>query len=285
MPHHTLITTAELSDHLSDHNCSIFDCRFNLNDAEEGRRLYEEAHIPGSLYVDLDADLSSEIIPGQTGRHPLPDREILAAKLRAWGVNQKDQVVIYDQYHGGLASRLWWLLKWLGHESVAVLDGGWLAWTTVAMPMTAEIPSQVEGNFDAQVSHWMTTSADKVQSLIGGGGGGCKLIDSRAAVRYSGIEEPLDPIAGHIPTAVNRPFLDNLNEQGHWKSRDQLRREWSTILGECDASASIIYCGSGVTACHNLLALSHAGFPPSVLYPGSWSEWITDAARPCVLPT
>ncbi len=274
----TLISGRDLEAILSQDNLRIFDARFNLKDPEEGRRLFTRSHIPGSQYVDLDNDLSGPIMAGTTGRHPLPDKTQFLTKLRQWGVSQDNQLVIYDQSHGGIAARMWWLCQWLGHERVAVLDGGWQDWVDSDRQTTAKVTSYPLGDFVEKTTTCQIVDADEVATTISSER--AVIIDARAEARYLGREEPLDPVAGHIPTALNRPFLANLDEHGRWKDSRALKREWKQLLGTEDAKSIICYCGSGVTACHNILATRHAGLSMPALYAGSWSEWITNPARP-----
>jgi len=274
----TLISAAEVSRHLADTNFVFIDCRFNLADTEAGRRAYEEAHIPGSHYAHLDQDLSGKIIPGKTGRHPLPEVSSLVATLRSWGVNNESQVVIYDDATGGVGSRLWWMLRWLGFNNAAILDGGWAEWKRRGYPVSSAPPSGDEGSFVAFADESATvdaTSVDKMRKEQD-----WMLIDSRAEERYRGEVEPIDPIAGHIAGAINLPFSRNVNADGTWKTSAELRKQFEESLGADVPSSNVIfYCGSGVTACHNILAYEHAGLGQALLYPGSWSEWITDESR------
>ncbi len=269
----TLVDAAELALRLIDPSWVIFDCRFDLTDPGSGRRDFAQAHIPGAQYVHLDEDLSGTIVPGVTGRHPLPAESEFISKLRSWGVSTDSQVVVYDQGHGGIAARLWWMLQCLGHRYTAVLDGGWQAWLDDDRPVTSAITPRYQGDFVSRDSPFSKANAHMVEDTTR------TLIDARAAKRYAGEEEPIDPVAGHIPGARNRPFLDNLGPDGRWKDRDQLRREWAETHGVPSATEVIVYCGSGVTACHDILSLAHAGLGHAVLYPGSWSDWITDEGR------
>lgn len=273
----TLVSTEELAAHLEDPDWVVIDCRFTLTEPEAGRTAYARSHIPGARYAHLDEDLSSPKT-ATSGRHPLPDPARIAAKLGQWGVGEKTQVVVYDDSFGSIAVRLWWLLRWLGHDAVALLDGGLPKWKREGRPVTEQLPTIVPAVFAAQPSRamWVDTQAvldalDHKQALI---------LDARADMRFSGDIEPIDPVAGHIPGAVNLPFEDNLDMGGTFLHPTELRELYQGLLQGRTPSQVIHMCGSGVTTCHNLLAMEIAGLPGGKLYPGSWSEWITDPARP-----
>lgn len=252
----------------------ILDCRARLDDPGFGARVYAEGHIPGAVYASIDLDFASA--PGDGGRHPLPGAEDLAARLRAWGVDDGDQVVTYDDAGGAFAARAWWCIRWLGHAAVAVLDGGFKAWTG---PVTTEVPQPAPGSFSVRPSLTRTIGAADIVRRIGHGTGapGIDLVDARARPRFEGREEPIDPVAGHIPGAVCLPFLENLGPDGRFRAPAELAERFAG-----HGADTICYCGSGVTAAHNILAMRVAGLPEPVLYPGSWSEWIRDPARPRV---
>lgn len=278
MRHTTLIDTATLHAHLDDPNWIIVDCRFSLADTEAGRRAYGESHLPGARYAHLDEDLSSPITP-TTGRHPLPDPGGLGRKLGEWGIGNGTQVVVYDDMGGILAAaRLWWLLRWLGHAACAVLDGGFPAWRRAGLPLTDALPDRQPTTFEAQPDNqlWLTTT--QIQALPGE----ALLLDARAAARFRGEMEPIDPVAGHIPGSVNLPTEGNLIADGHFLPLAELRARFAAVLDGRSPAAVIHSCGSGVTACHNLLAMEAAGLNGSRLYAGSWSEWIRDPNRPIV---
>ncbi|MEL6672872.1 MAG: sulfurtransferase [Bacteroidota bacterium] len=277
----TLISSAELQALLGQPEVVIVDCRFSLADKEGGRKSYLQAHIPGAFYAHLDDDLSGAIIPGETGRHPLPSVEQASALFSSWGIGENTQVIAYDQGHGGIAARLWWMLNWLGHEAVAVLNGGWPAWEAAGGPTEKEVPTKVQGNFMPTAQDELWIGPEEVEQLIEQADS--LLIDSRAAARYRGEVEPIDPIAGHIATAVSAPFADNMSE-GQFKSREALKERFNALLGDHPAGEAVFYCGSGVTACHNLFSMKHAGLGLGKLYPGSWSEWITRPSGKKVLP-
>lgn len=274
----SLISTKELTKHLDDSNLVIFDCRFSLADTEWGRKEYAKAHIPGAIYVHLDEDLSGEIISGKTSRHPLPEVESFSNKLSNWGVDENVQVIIYDQKHGGIAARLWWMLRWLGHEKVAVLNGGWPAWEKDNLQSSKETSLSSPKKFTPKLRPELLVDVGFIEDNLGKDD--FVLIDSRAANRYLGKEEPIDPVAGHIPGAISAPFAENVNEDGIFLNQKKLLERFEKLLKDKSAGASIFYCGSGVTACHNLLAFYHAGLGDAKLYAGSWSGWITDPKRP-----
>lgn len=277
MPYTTLISAQELLHEL-DNTIVIIDCRFSLADTEQGRRDYATDHIPGAIYAHLDQDLSGEIIPGHTSRHPLPSIEQLRILFSNWGIDETVQVVVYDDRAGAIAARLWWMLRWLGHEKVAVLDGGWPYWYKHNFPVSSEEANPKPRTFNPQInSHHLVDVAfvDKVRQDHA-----FKLVDSRTKPRYLGMEEPIDPVAGHIPGAINAPFPENVNEQGLLHASQELYNRFTAILDGHKPEDTIFYCGSGVTACHNLLAMAHAGLGGGKLYAGSWSEWIIDDKRP-----
>ncbi|MCP4595696.1 sulfurtransferase [Neptuniibacter sp.] len=274
----TIVSVETLKQNLGQPNWVVFDCRFNLMDTEAGQQAYAEAHIPGAFYLHLDNDLSSPISP-DTGRHPLPDPTKLAEKLAQSGVDKNTQVVVYDDCGGAMAARTWWLLRWLGHDAVAVLDGGLPAWVA-AESCSTEIPEARESGFTPELHGVMNLSVDQLQQELSVGD--ILLVDARAAERYRGEVEPIDPVAGHVPGAENRPLTDNLAD-GLFKSAEQLHEEWSAVLQGAAPDQVVHMCGSGVTACHNQLSMEIAGLTGSRIYSGSWSEWIRDPNRPVVL--
>lgn len=273
----TLVSTEELNKHLDDPDWVVFDCRFTLTDPGAGRSAYDQNHIPGARYAHLDDDLAAPVGP-DTGRHPLPDPEILAGKLGTWGVDGSKQVVVYDDAFGAMAVRLWWLLKWMGHENVALLDGVLPKWIREKRPQTDQLPTITPTIFKAQVNNEMWISAGDLQNALDKGE--VVLLDARAEERFSGEVEPLDKVAGHIPGAINLPWEDNLDLGGDLLSSEELRELYQEEIGGKQAAQVVNMCGSGVTACHNILAMEHAGLHGSRLYAGSWSEWIADSSRP-----
>jgi thiosulfate/3-mercaptopyruvate sulfurtransferase len=273
----TLIPSAGLAAHLDDAGWIICDCRHDLVNVEAARNAYRESHIPGARFVHLDQDLSAPLT-GRNGRHPLPDRDWFAQRVGELGITNGMQVVAYDASGGCYAARLWWMLRWLGHEPVAVLDGGWDAWIKAGMAVSASMPEMTPARFARGAALAGAVSAAEVANELGAGRH--RLVDARSPDRFRGKNETLDPVAGHIPGAMNRFFKLNLAEDGRFKPAEALRREFSSALGAVPPPEVVHYCGSGVTACHNLLAMEVAGLAGSRLYPGSWSEWCSDPARP-----
>jgi thiosulfate/3-mercaptopyruvate sulfurtransferase len=278
MKFRTLISVEGLAQFLEDPNWAVVDCRFWLDDTEKGRLDYKKAHIPGAIYAHLDEDLSGPVVPDETGRHPLPDVDRLAQKLGSWGIGPETQVVAYDDRGGMIAARLWWLLRWLGHETVAVLDGGYPAWVAEGHPITGEVPSPEPRNFTPALQPELVLTAKDVLQRFGDPGS--ILVDSRARERYRGEEEPIDPVAGRIPGAVNYFWNDNLDPKGHMQLKQVLRGRFESLFGDVPVERVTFYCGSGVTAAHNALAVAHSGLGMPRIYAGSWSEWIADPERP-----
>ncbi len=274
-----LISTDELARQLADPALVLVDCRHNLSDVEAGQRAYGASHLPGARFMHMDRDLSGEQT-GSNGRHPLPDVAALSGSLSRAGIDASKQVVAYDQNNGMWASRLWWLLHWLGHDAAAVLDGGIDKWIAEGRPTTADPPSMRPARFVAMTPRPVISSADILRNLSNHSSSPLTIIDARAPERFRGDIEPLDPVAGHIPGAINRPYGANLTPQQTFKPAELLRAEFEAQLGGAPLSSVVHQCGSGVTACHNLLAMEVAGLPGSRLYPGSWSEWVADPTRP-----
>jgi thiosulfate/3-mercaptopyruvate sulfurtransferase len=282
----TLIEPAELAAPLTHAatQWAIVDCRFDLARPQWGQAAYAAAHVPSALYAHLDHDLSGPISPG-TGRHPLPDPERLAETFGRWGIDSSVQVVAYDQGNGAYASRLWWLLRWAGHQKVAVLNGGFAAWQQAGLPTDATLPLLQPRKFTFRAGGEQVVSTAELERAVRGGtlaSGAAMLVDARAADRFAGENETIDPVAGHIPGARNHPFARNVDAHGRFLPAAQLRERWATTLGAGAARPAtvIAMCGSGVTACHNLLALEIAGLGGAQLYAGSWSEWIRSPERP-----
>ena len=276
----SIISAKECAQNINDPDWCFVDCRFSIDDTERGERDYRSAHIPGAVYAHLNRDLSAPVLPGKTGRHPLPDIETLVALFSKWGIDGSVQVVAYDDATGGIAARLWWLLRYLGHERVAVLDGGWLAWQKQGLPTETRVRKRQPRSFVSHPQPHLLVSTPEVEQHFETSAH--RLIDSRAADRFSGENETIDPVAGHIPTAENAPYEHNLDGEGRFRDKSELRHRFEAVLDGQSAEQTIFYCGSGVTACHNLLAMHHAGLGDGKLYLGSWSEWITDPARPIV---
>lgn len=279
MKYSTLISVEGLATHIDDPEWAIFDCRFSLEDPDLGCRSYLEAHIPGAVYVDLDDDLCSPVITGVTGRHPLPTIESMAERLSEWGIDDSVQVVAYDDAGGAMAaSRLWWILHWMGHESAAVLNGGWTQWLKGEHTVSSGSETREARQFNPQVQSSLLIEAEEIQERLSVPS--LTLIDSRAPERYRGEIEPIDPVAGHIPGALLAPHLNVLDSDGVFLSANKLRNYFNSLLGDVPAEDTAFYCGSGVTAVQNVLALKHAGMGNARLFAGSWSEWITDPDRP-----
>jgi thiosulfate/3-mercaptopyruvate sulfurtransferase len=279
MPLAQLITAHELQQRLHQPNLLLLDCRFTLNDPTYGSRSYAEGHIPGAHYADLERDLSGPVHKGVTGRHPLPDAEQLLQCLRNWGLSENTEVILYDDGSDAFATRAWWLLAWLGkREGVYLLDGGLKAWRAAGYPLSQEVPTVQPGTFNGQPDPGLVLDAAQLQQRLGQQQ--LCLLDARALPRFRGEVEPLDPVAGHIPGAQCALFSDNLGSDGCFLPAAQLRQRFSTLLGGRPVEQLVAYCGSGVTACHNLFALCLAGYPLAPLYAGSWSEWVTDPTRP-----
>lgn len=280
MPFKTLISAVDLRDRLAEPDLRIIDCRFDLGNPEAGRRAYLQGHVPGALYADLNRDLSSPI-SATSGRHPLPSPADLAATLQRWAVGPTTQVIAYDDSAGAYAARAWWLLRWIGHDAVAVLDGGIQAWIGIGAPLEPG-----EGRPHAQGAPAPAPRVNTSAVIDAAGVAarlrepGFLLIDARAPERFAGSVEPIDSVAGHVEGAVNHPFSANLGADGRFLPAPELRRLWLEHLGGKKPEQAAVMCGSGVTACHDLLSLELAGLPGAKLYAGSWSEWIRDPRRP-----
>jgi len=283
-----VVDAASLHAVLHHPDLCILDCRHDLARPELGEQAFLQAHIAGARFAHLDRDLSGPKNP-QNGRHPLPERAALAARCAAWGIGERTQVVVYDASEGSFAARAWWLLRWLGHARVAVLDGGWPAWLAAGFPASTAAPALAPTRFTLgpplQALADLARVIDLAQASVRAGKAPRSplLLDARAPDRYAGRNETIDPVAGHIPGAVNRFWKDNLDAGGRFKPAAQLRNEFGVLLDGRTAQDCIVQCGSGVTACHNALALHLAGLPGAALYAGSWSQWITDPARPVAI--
>lgn len=267
MVHDTLISPETLATYLDDPAWVIVDCRFKLAEPAAGRRAYQEAHIPGAVYADLDQTLSG---PPTTdhGRHPLPPPDVLRERFGRLGIGAETQVVGYDDFGGGIAARLWWMLQYMGHAAAAVLDGGWPAWQAAGLPVRGGVERNARATFAGEPRRDRLVLHDDV---LGVG----TLVDSRAPARYRGEEEPYDPVAGHIPGAVNYYYQQNLDESGRFLPAAALRQQLGAVVGDAEPMDVVYYCGSGVTGCHNVLAQVVAGLGMPRLYVGSWSEWCT----------
>lgn len=273
----TLIDPSTLATKLADAAWVVIDCRFDLADPAKGESQYLEGHIPGARYAHLDRHLSGPKT-GTNGRHPLPDPDTIARTFSALGISSGQQVIAYDADSGMYAARLWWMLRWMGHDAVAVLDGGLARWQREGHAVRGGAEPSTAGHFTgAPRPGWRVTVDDVMKDL---GSPLRLLVDSRTPERYRGINETLDPVGGHIPGAANYFFQQNLTAEKTFKSPDDLKTQWSAIIKGRDPQDVVVYCGSGVTACHNLLALEHAGIHGARIYPGSWSEWSADPSRP-----
>jgi thiosulfate/3-mercaptopyruvate sulfurtransferase len=281
----TLIEPHELAAQLSGPDWAILDCRFDLARPGWGADSWRAGHIPAALYADLDRDLSGPVTP-VTGRHPLPAVAALIDTFGRFGVDARVQVVAYDQGPGAYAARLWWLARWLGHRAVAVLNGGYAAWQRAGLPVSRASEARAPRQFVPQPAQEHSVSTAAIAAWVASGAlarGEPLLVDARSADRFAGVNETLDPVAGHIPGARNHWYARNHDADGRWLAPGELRRAWRATLGGRDPAALISMCGSGVTACHNLLALAVAGLPGAKLYAGSWSEWIRDPGHAAVL--
>ena len=276
----TLIAPGELAPHLNDANWAIIDCRFDLARPDWGAQAYAAGHIPHALYAHLDHDLSAARTP-RSGRHPLPQVEALAITFGRLGIDEHVQVIAYDQGTGAYAARLWWLLRWLGHRRVAVLDGGFAAWQRAGLPISTGVSARAARTFRAVADAGMVASTAEVAAALDSGALARQellLVDARSADRFAGENETIDPVAGHIPGAVSAPTAQNVAADGTFRSPAQLAGRFAA-LGAASVSPVGAYCGSGVTAAHEVLALTLAGIP-AALYAGSWSDWVTDPSRP-----
>ncbi len=277
MTYSTLISAAQLRDHVFDASWCVLDCRHDLMDLAAGQRAYDAGHIPGAQFASIETELSGAKT-GTNGRHPLPERAALERQFGLWGIGPDTQIVAYDAHGGQLAARLWWLAHWLGHRKVAVLDGGWPAWMAATPWASTEPAAREPQRFVAQAPLVRVVDAAAVLARDAQ----TVLMDARAPERYRGDVEPIDPVAGHILGAINWFWQMNLSDptQGTFKSPDALRAEFNALLAGRAPEQLMAYCGSGVTACHPLLAMAHAGLPGAALYAGSWSQWIADSTRP-----
>lgn len=273
----TLITTEELAANLQDPEWVIVDCRFDLMDKEWGEEEYAQFHIPGAVFAHQERDLCSPVTP-TTGRHPLPDPDTFVATLRRLGINNSNQVVVYDTTGGGMAARLWFLLKYYGHDAVALLDGGLPAWVSENRSTMEGVETRQPGKFTGTPRAKMVVTTDEVKNIVKEKGRA--LIDSRSPERFRGEVEPIDTVAGRIPGALNRFYGDNLDHNGYFKPPQTLNEAFKQVLGSIKPEHAVVYCGSGTTACHNLVAMAHAGLPMAKIYIGSWSEWIRDPENP-----
>lgn len=272
----TLVAAQDLAAALGREDLVVVDCRHALADPDAGRSAFLQAHIPGAVHAHLDHDLSGPAFAG-AGRHPWPVAEALCARLGAWGVSPRRQVVAYDAAGGAFAARLWFALRALGHGPVAVLDGGWTRWRALGLPVDARLREPAQARYPGGFDDALLLDADGVRAHLAGGG---LLLDARAGERFRGEIEPIDPAAGHVPGALSRPYADNLDASGGFLPAAALRQAFAGLLAGRAPDRLVAMCGSGVTACHHLLAMAHAGLPGARLYTGSWSGWIEDPDRP-----
>ena len=276
MAYTTLISATALADNIDNKSWAVFDCRFSLADGEVGPKAYRRSHIPGARYAHLNQDLSAPV-KYYTGRHPLPSFTALAKQLGLWGVGNRSQVVVYDDAGGAFAGRMWWLLRSMGHDAVAVLDGGLPAWRKSGLPLTTVLPKYAACEFRTYPDDSRWLAAAQVEDGLAARR--ITLIDARTPERFLGLQEPIDPVAGHVPKALNRPFQLNLGSDGRFLPAGQLQEQFKRLIGSSSPEQVVHMCGSGVTACHNLLAMEVAGLTGSRLYAGSWSEWIVNRNR------
>jgi thiosulfate/3-mercaptopyruvate sulfurtransferase len=278
MVYKSLIDPQTLAQHLDQPDWAIVDCRFSLDHPEQGQQDYLEAHIPGAVYANLNKDLAGPVVPGKTGRHPLPDVDCFAQTLSDWGIEAQVQVVAYDDVGGAYAARLWWMLRWLGHDRVAVLDGGWSLWQQESLPVRSGEETREPREFTPRPREDLWISSQEVAQMLSKPG--FRLLDARSADRFKGENENRDPVAGHIPGAVSAPYAENLDQNSRFRPVQELRERYKALLDDMPTQDSVVYCGSGVTAAHDILAMAYAGVGEARLYAGSWSEWITDPEHP-----
>ena len=272
-----LTSVETLRSILADDDVRVVDCRFSLNEPDAGLQQYHESHIPGAVFADLDKDMAAPVQRG-TGRHPLPDPAHFARRLGDLGISRQTRVVAYDQASGALAARFWWMLRWLGHVNVSLLDGGMARWTEFELPVESGQVESEAAEFLAEPNMSLVLTSDEIVAA-GDNAEHLQLVDARDRARFDGLNEPIDPVAGHIPGTLNVPFSASLNENGTWKSAKDLRTLWKEALGQNFGSPWSVMCGSGVTACHLVASGLRAGLPEPRVYIGSWSEWITDPGR------
>ncbi len=280
MTYQTIISVEDLNKNISNQDWFVFDCRFLLKDPEGGLKKFNQGHIPGAQFADMDKDLASPMT-ATTGRHPLPDPNELIKKLQSWGISNSSQIICYDDMSGAFAARMWWLLKWLGHNDVAVLDGGIDKWTANGLTVETDVQQRTAGSFSGQANNDMWVVVGFIQKELEQNK--INLLDARSSERFTAKDSKTDPVAGHVPGAMSFPFAENLSKQGVFLSADELKNRFAPMVVNAKDKEAISMCGSGVTACHNLLAMSIAGLPITRLYVGSWSEWIKDKSRPVAI--
>lgn len=277
MEYKTIISADELKSIIDQDNVRVFDCRFSLKDPQGGLKSYQSGHLPSAQFADMDTQLSSAMTE-TSGRHPLPAADVFLAQLKAWGINNDTQVIAYDDISGAFAARLWWMMRWMGHDKVAVLNGGMQQWTEQDFPLSQDEVEFAAGNFSGTANmDWLidieTVQVDLAANKV-------TLIDARAADRFTGKDKKTDPVPGHIPGANNLPFSGNLTKDGLFETAETINERFANIIQDQPLTSVVNMCGSGVTACHNLLAQAVAGMPPTKIFIGSWSQWIRDSSRP-----
>ena len=277
MSYNTIISVQELKDIIDNDNVRVFDCRFSLKDPQGGLKNYQAGHLPNAQFADMDTQLSSAMTES-SGRHPLPEVNVFLNQLQEWGINNDTQVVVYDDISGAFAARLWWMMRWLGHENVAVLNGGMKQWTEAGHSLSQDSVEFSKGNFSGSANEEWLVDIDTVQSELTANQ--ITLIDARAADRFTAKDRKSDPVPGHIPGANNLPFAGNLTKEGLLESPDAIKQRFDSVIQDQPLPKVVNMCGSGVTACHNLLAQAVAGYPPMKIFIGSWSQWIRDSSRP-----
>ena len=277
-----LIVADDLKEALDDPRTRVVDCRFDLADPGAGRRAYEEGHVPGAVFLDLDTDLAGRVTE-TSGRHPLPDPDVLSRTLGRLGLSRSHDIVVYDDSHGGIAARAWWILRWLGHEGVRLLDGGLAGWVRLGLPLDAGAATPDPVDYEPSVRDELVMTTDELLAS-GGDIAGLNVFDARDAARYRGEHEPIDPVAGHIPGARSLPFSEFVNANGTWRPLEERAARIAHALGGGRDADWSVMCGSGVTACHLAISALEAGFPEPRVYVGSWSEWIRDPLRPVSAP-
>ncbi|MFK7795665.1 MAG: sulfurtransferase [Gammaproteobacteria bacterium] len=277
MEYNTIISAQELKAIIDQDNVRVFDCRFSLKDPQGGLKNYQSGHLPMAQFADMDTQLSSAMSE-TSGRHPLPDADVFLAQLKAWGINNDTQVIAYDDISGAFAARLWWMLRWVGHDKVAVLNGGMQQWTQQGFQLSQDDVGFESGNFSGVANMDWLVDIDTVQAELAANN--LTLIDARAADRFTGKDKKTDPVPGHIPGAQNLPFGGNLTKDGLFETSDAINKRFANIIKDQPLTNVTNMCGSGVTACHNLLAQAVAGMPPTKIFIGSWSQWIRDSTRP-----
>ncbi len=277
MSYTTILSAQELNTIINDDNVRVFDCRFSLKDPKGGVNSYKEGHLPRAQFADMDTQLSSAMSE-TSGRHPLPGADVFFAQLKAWGINKDTQVIAYDDISGAFAARLWWMMRWVGHENVAVLNGGMQQWAHQGYLLNQDEVEFEEGNFTGSANMEWLVDVDTVRAELDANN--ITLIDARAADRFTGKDKNIDPVPGHVPGAYNLPFGGNLNKEGLFETTDTINQRFASIIQDQPLTNVVNMCGSGVTACHNLLAQAVAGMPPTKIFIGSWSQWIRDSSRP-----